>query len=324
MVHVRRCIGESAGSLTRVMRLPSSARATSPGICVSLPVIVRLVLVTTFGLGSLWVVVPRIYGNVTFGWDAIVYIESARALVRGSDPWLVHNAFGIAFAAPPPSLIPFLPFIWVPDWAVADLWIIIAAGSAFYSIRRLGLPWWWLIFPATTLAIAAGSSALLCLALLIRGGAATDGLATVTRIYAGLPLAILGRWRSVLVSMTLLAITAPFLAWPAFIADRDRVANAFQTGAANVSATAIPWLIPVAIVCLVLLGRTRAAWLVVPVLWPFTQPYYAVIALPVLGASPLIALSLAIPVPGLVVVGMIGQLLVGSSASSEPIYEGAV
>ena len=46
------------------------------------------------------------------------------------------------------------------------------------------------------------------------------------------------------------------------------------------SALAIPVLIPVAVIALVLMGRRRAAWWVVPVLWPSTQWYYTSLAMP--------------------------------------------
>ena len=46
------------------------------------------------------------------------------------------------------------------------------------------------------------------------------------------------------------------------------------------SALAIPMLLPVAGLALILMGRRRAAWWIVPVLWPSTQWYYASLVMP--------------------------------------------
>ena len=150
-----------------------------------------------------------------------------------------------------------------------------------------------------------GSSALLVTALLVRAGVIAEGMAVLVRVYAALPLLLLGRWRSLLVAGGLLLLSLA-LPWSLFLEQRDRVSALFGQ-VSNLSAVAVPWLSPFAILGLVLLGRQRAAWLIVPALWPSTQLYYAVIALPVISAAPIVALAIAIPVPGLIVVGMLGQ-----------------
>jgi TCP-1/cpn60 chaperonin family len=268
----------------------------------------RDLVIVVFGVISLRYLIPPLVGGLPFGWDAVVYTHAARALLDGGDPWLARG-YAIGFAAPPPSLIPFLPFAWMSDAAVSISWVAIAAASAVYSVRRLGLAWWWLAFPPITLGVAAGSGALLGLALMAYGSTTANAAAVAIRIYSALPLALLGHWRSAAASVLLLAVSAPFLDWPAYIAGRDRVAATFQGGAANLSAFAAPALVPLAVVCLLLMGRTRAAWLIVPVLWPWTQPYYAVIALPVLVSMPWVAFTLAIPIPGLIVAGLAAQLM---------------
>ena len=53
----------------------------------------------------------------------------------------------------------------------------------------------------------------------------------------------------------------------------------------------------------VLIGRERLAWLSVPVFWPFTQWYYAAMALP--GVTPLAAMALATPVAGATTVALV-------------------
>jgi hypothetical protein len=81
-----------------------------------------------------------------------------------------------------------------------------------------------------------------------------------------------------------------------------------QTGGGG-SLSAAPLLIPVAVAFLVLLGRRRAAWLLVPVLWPDALLHYNSIALPILAETPLVAIALALPwSPVLVVAGLGGQV----------------
>ena len=276
------------------------------------PYLLRLanwLLPLTFAEISLVLVVRPLSTGFPLGWDAIVYTAAARALLSGGDPWQVM-ANGIAYAAPPPSLLPYLPFTSLPDAMVAAIWILIASVSAIYSVRRLGLPWWWLLFPPLVLGIITGGTAVPVLALLVRGGAVSEAMAVVSRAYAAVPLLVLTRLRGIAVALLLFAITAPFLSWGLFAGSADRVAMLFQTQTEGLSAVSVPWLIPIAIACLVMLGRRRAAWLLVPALWPSTQLYYGVIALPVLAESRLIAVALAIPgIPGLVVAGLAAQVI---------------
>ena len=240
------------------------------------------------------------------GWDAIAYTAAARALVSGGDPWHVA-ALGITYAGPPPGLLPYLPFVWLSDVLVAASWVLIAAGSAVYTVRRLGLPWWWLLFPPITLGVAAGSTVMPMVALLVRGGVVSQGLAVLVRLQAAVPLVILGRWRPLVIAAVGLLVTAPFLAWPAFVAERGHIANVLHAQAGGLSAWSVPWTIPIALVALALLGRERAAWLLVPALWPDTQLYYAVLALPVIAGMPIVAAATALPIPGLIVAGLAAQ-----------------
>jgi hypothetical protein len=268
-----------------------------------------LVLVIWFTTMSVYRVIgPAIAGPVDFGWDAVVYTRAARALLDGGNPWLagIPNA---TFAAPPPSLIPFLPFAYLPEPVVQATWVGLGIVAAIYVIRRLRLAWWWLLFPPLLLSMAAGSSALPLVALLVRGGIYGDAAGAVGRIYSAVPLALLGRWRALLVAGLTIVATAPFLAWDRYLRDLPVITArlAEQSGGGN-SATAIPILIPVALLGLFLLGRRKAAWLAVPALWPNAQEYYAVIALPVAAEVPLATMAMATPlVPGIIAVGLFLQ-----------------
>ena len=62
------------------------------------------------------------------------------------------------------------------------------------------------------------------------------------------------------------------------------------------SAWFFPVLVPFAAIALVVMGRERASWWFIPALWPSTQWYYTLMAMPAL--TPLTAAVLAAPVQG--------------------------
>lgn len=268
----------------------------------------RVILIVAFAAMSLRYVLPPLLVGLPYGWDAVGYTKAARALISGGNPWSLSDV-PVAFAGPPPSLLPFLPFAWMPDWAVGLSWTLICLASALYIVRRLELPWWWLLFPPLVHGITAGSGSVPALALMLAGHPLLDAVAAAARIYVGLPLLLLGRWRSLVATAVLIAVTAPFLAWPTFMELRAPVQAALEAQSTNLTAFAVPFLIPVAVLGLILLGRERAAWLSVAALWPWTQHFYASIAMPALAASPFVALSLAFEVPGLVAVGLAAQVI---------------
>ena len=85
----------------------------------------RIILPVWFGLSSLWVLSPQIFFGKSLGWDAVAYTGAARTLLSGGDPW-ASTSPSISYAAPPPSLIPYLPFSGLPDAIVAPVWVLIA------------------------------------------------------------------------------------------------------------------------------------------------------------------------------------------------------
>jgi len=91
-------------------------------------------------------------------------------------------------------------------------------------------------------------------------------------------------------------VTVPILPWAAYLSQFSSIsASLLEQSDGGMSALAIPVLIPVAVIALVLMGRRRAAWWVVPVLWPSTQWYYTSLAMP---ATTLLAgFVVAVPVP---------------------------
>ena len=233
-----------------------------------------------------------VISSATPGFDGRLYRTATVAWLHGGDPWSVYGG-AIRFAAPPPSLIAMVPFALVPeDVAVAVIIGLGLIGTA-WAIRRLGLPLWWLAFPPFIDGLYNANPHVLLLPLLVAGAAP---VAVLVKVYGGLVPLVLGQWRAVAISAVVLVVTVPFLPWGTYIAEwASLTASLVEQSDGGMSATATPILIPVAIVALIVMGRKRAAWWIVPVLWPSTQWYYASLAMP--GATLVSAVIVAIPVP---------------------------
>ena len=247
------------------------------------------------------------------GLDAVLYATAARAWLTGGDPWRTTIEWGnlggvVAFAAPPPALLLFAPFAFLPAWLTAVTWITADAVVMVLVMRNLRLPWWWLLFPPFLTAFGLGNPEPVVLGLLVLGGGRLAAVAPLLKIYAIAPLVGERRWRVLVVAVVLLGATAVLLPWGTFVADLDWIRYVItDQSQGGLSATSVPVLLPFAVVALAALGWRRACWLAVPVLWPYSQPHYALIAMPVL--TPLVAVASSISVPGATAVGVILQAL---------------
>ena len=169
------------------------------------------------------------------------------------------------------------------------------------TIRLLKLPWWWVLFPPLVDGAWNGNPQVLLVPLILVGA---GPLAIFLKAYAVIPVVLSLRWRAVIVTVIALVVTAPFLPWGSYIAQFGDLSAALdEQSVGGLSATVLPWLLPVAIIALVLCGRERAGWLAVPVAWPATQWYYSTLAIPAL--TPVAAALMAVPVPGFVVLAAI-------------------
>ena len=225
--------------------------------------------------------------------DARLYLMATQTWLAGGDPWSVHLA-GNYFAAPPPSLLSLVPLAALP----IDLGVAIIAAlcylSALATVRLLGLPWWWLLFPPLVQCLlSANVHALLVPLILIGGG----WLAALLKIYAAVPVVILGRWRSLLIAVLVLIVTAPILPWGAYIAQFGEITAqlALQTKH-DIPLAALVAVAPFVGVGLLLIGRERAAWLAPLALWPSQQYYYGTLVMPT--RSQVAAAIIALPVTG--------------------------
>ena len=237
-----------------------------------------------------FLVVPVVRGG-SLPVDALLYVRATRLWLDGGDPWSAQVT-GLFFAAPPPTLLPLVPFALLGETLGTVVLSIVVAGAGIATIRMLRLPWWWLLFPPLVQGMLAGNVQLLLVPpiLLPRAGF----LAPLVKIYGAVPMAILGRWRGLLVAGAVVVITAPLLPWASYIerfADISAVlATQSQDGPSFMGALL---LAPLALPCLWLVGRERAAWLIVPALWPAQQWYYGTLVLPT--KSRLVAAIIATP-----------------------------
>ena len=225
--------------------------------------------------------------------DARLYVAATRAWLEGSNPWEVQLA-GNYFAAPPPTLLPLVPFALLPpELGYLALALVVAVG-AVASVWILRLPWWWLLFPPLVQSVISGNVQSLLVPLILVGA---GPVAALLKVYAAVPLVILGRWRALIVLAGVLLVTAPILPWQAFLANLDeigaRLASQNENGLPNVLLVVIA---PAVLLALWVVGRERAAWLAVPAIWPAQQFYYGTLVMPT--RSKVAAAIVAFPVAG--------------------------
>jgi len=232
--------------------------------------------------------------------DVVVYREAAAAALSGGDPWAVSST-GVAFAGPPPTLLFALPMALIPLEAAIVLTVGVLAVAAVWSVRRLGLPLWWLMFPPIVEGLLVGNLDVLVLALLLLPGPLA-GLAAVAKVYGAIPLLLQRRWPALFLAGAVSLLTLPW--WPAFLAHGSSVAARLDAQSEGFSAWGTWWILP-SIVALWILRRTGAAWLVVPGLWPNTQTHYATMSLPAVHRFPIAAAIIGLASPLAPVVAII-------------------
>lgn len=228
------------------------------------------------------------------GLDASLYASAAAAWVDGRDPWLTREA-GVLYAAPPPSLLPYLPFIWLPGGLVSAIWMVGSAILALASIRALRLPIWWMLFPPIVDGVLVGNANVAVLSLLVLGSGRLAPLAVFLKIYALVPMIGERRWRAIAVTFGLLALSALVLPWDLWVARLGTLTQSLEATSVTTSVYGQPVLMIVAAIALLSLGLRRAGWLAVPLLWPHTQLHYAAMSVP--GLTPFLALAWCYPVP---------------------------
>ena len=256
-------------------------------------VVTRHWLKTWFAVNTIVALAYQAGDTSLIFFDARLYLAATRAWLDGGDPWAVQLS-GNYFAAPPPSLLPLAPLARLP----ADLGVAIVAalviGGALATVRLLRLPWWWILFPPLVQCVlSANVHGLLVPLILLRGGP----LAAFFKVYATIPLAILGRWRALAITGIALVVTAPLLPWAAYLGQFEAVsAHLAEQTKHHVPLALLVAIAPSVAVALTLVGRERAAWLAPLALWPSQQYYYGTLVMPT--RSSVASAIVAVPVTG--------------------------
>jgi hypothetical protein len=224
-----------------------------------------------------------------FAIDARIYIAGVRSWLDGGHPWEASVMFAggpMHFAAPPPNLVPVVPLALLPGDLGAVALVLVCAAAAVATVRLLRLPLWWLLFPPITEGVMSGNPQIILTALLVVGGRAST-LAPLLKVYAFIPLVLLGRYRRAFQAALIVAVasvvTLPL--WPEYVASFGTAsARLMLEASGGYSAWSTPVLLPIAagaVAVLLWLDRPRGGWLAVPALWPASQFHYSTFYLPV-------------------------------------------
>ncbi|HET7028586.1 MAG TPA: hypothetical protein VFI28_12905 [Candidatus Limnocylindrales bacterium] len=249
-------------------------------------------------------------GLDAIGVDARIYYRGSAAWLAGANPWDAVASYSVSygtnyyhFAGLPTSVVLFAPATLLPESLFVAAWVLLSAASAVFVVRRVGLPIWWLLFPPLLEGVWSGNPGVVLMALLVAGNPVLGAVGSVLKIYALVPLALLGRARAVALSIGLVfatAIVAPSL-WVSYVHQFGQLSGRLLSESdGGYSLMRYPFLVPVGAALLALLAyydRRTVAWLAVPALWPSSELHYSILALPV--ASPLLAALIAIPERGI-------------------------
>lgn len=260
-----------------------------------------VLLLAAFIPGSAWWALIALVQPAGLGSHANIYTGAAAAWLGGGDPWSVGPPAAV-FAGPPSMLLPFVPFVGLPIDFTRLAWFALDLVLAAWVIRRLGMRAYWLLFPPLFAAIILGHVEVLLLGMLVLRGP-LSGLAAIIKPYAALPLLAERRWSALALAAVVVIVTLPILPWARFISEAGSISETLARQNVGDAVFGDPLLMGVGIVALGALGIRRALWLAVPVLWPYAQPIYKTMTLPVL--SPVIAIAWALPVPGATLVGVV-------------------
>jgi hypothetical protein len=228
--------------------------------------------------------------------DGTLYLEATRVWLAGGDPFMVE-IHQLILAAPPPTLLPLVPLAVLPPSLGLAILILSLAASAVLTVRLLRLPWWWLAFPPLVECVITGNVHGLLLPLMLTG---RGWLAIILKMYAAIPLAMLGQWRQLFLAALAILVTIPILPWGPYISRyADISATYAETSRAGLPLDVLVAFAPIALVSFLVIGRERAAWMAVPALWPSPQPYYLTLAMPTRSAAAMAVVAAPIPQSGL-------------------------
>lgn len=230
--------------------------------------------------------------------DAGLYTDAARDWLQGRNAWETSATDGeyiFHFSGLPPTVIIFAPFALLSTSVSQAIWLVGSVLAAVFTVRRLSLPWYWLLFPPMVEGVFVANPHVVLLALLLTRLA---WVAPLLKIYALVPIAGEVRARQVILFGACIALSLvlfPSL-WTTYVSNAGPVnGRLVQEAGGGWSSTSVPHLvIPTAIALgVVALADVRtAAWLFVPAISPASQFFYSTLALPVMNLPLAIILSI--------------------------------
>jgi hypothetical protein len=243
----------------------------------------------------------------TLGVDGRLYYRAAATWLSGGDPWTAFTSTNtwppgssraqFLFTGPPPTVLAFVPFTLIPEDLFVVGWFGASVAAAFYTLRRLGLPFWWILFPPMMQGLLVANPQVVCLALLLAGSDWLRALAAPMKAYAAIPMAALGQWRPLAILAIAVSVSGVMF-WPlwslyaAHFADTSRWLVDATHGGWSASREPLLWAVAAVLLAILALANRRdAGWLAVPTLWPAAQFFYATFVLPL--RSPWLAAALA-------------------------------
>jgi hypothetical protein len=254
------------------------------------------------------------------GLDATIYYRGVVAWLHGANPWdaaVVVGGFAYHYAGTPVTTVIMAPAGLLSEEVFTATWIVLTWAATIWTLRRLGFPMWWLLFPPIAEALFSANPQLVVLALLVANRPVASAVATALKVYAFIPLLGEGRWRQVAIAVALNAATiliAPRL-WLDYLQQFGSISSRLEyESLQGLSAFYFPLLLVVTLLALLLLAlrdRRAAGWLAVPAVWPSSQFHYSTMALPVM--SPFLAVFLAVPMlrePPVVIILEIARRLI--------------
>ena len=270
----------------------------------------------------------RTYDRISFfvdrqfpvGLDATIYYRGVLAWLEGGNPWdaaVLVNGFPYHYAGTPVTTVVMAPAALVSEEVFTLAWVVLTWVATIWTLRRLGFPLWWLLFPPIAEALFSANPQLVVLALLVANHSAASALATALKVYAFIPLLGETRWRQIAVAVAFSAATfivAPGL-WLDYFRQFGEISSRLEyESLQGLSAFYFPVLLAVTVLALLILAlrdRRAAGWLAVPAVWPSSQFHYSTMALPVM--SPLLAVLLAYPelrLPPVAIIAEVARRLV--------------
>ncbi len=194
------------------------------------------------------------------GLDATIYYRGVVAWLNGTNPWdaaVVVSGFAYHYAGTPVTTVIMAPAALLNEDVFTLAWVVLTWVATIWTLRRLGFPIWWLLFPPIAEALFSANPQLVVLALLVANHSAASAVATALKVYAFIPLFGEGRWRQIGLAVGLnltTMVVAPDL-WLAYIRQFGEISSRLEyESLQGLSAFYFPVLLAVTVVALLILA----------------------------------------------------------------------